>query len=172
MVDMFIKFIMIIVLLNVSFSKLKFDFFEKMENKLQFKFIKPLYIFSGICAIIFALRRNNWLPFLNETVLPSSLIPLKENKGDTTITINTEPNTKIIYWASNPSTNILNVEDAYGNYSNSGVVIADKNGLAKLEINKGTGYLVPSGKYIKPHLHYREFLNEYGMLGEVKTVYI
>ena len=65
----------------------------------------------------------------------------------------------------------IKVEQAYGAYSNAGVTVSDKNGFAVLTFNKGTGYIVPSGKYIKPHVHYRE-LNEFGMMGSVKTRYI
>ena len=38
--------------------------------------------------------------------------------------------------------------------------------------NKGTGYIVPSGKYIKPHVHYRELKTEYSMIGPVETIFL
>ena len=119
---------------------------------------------------------TTWLPFLGETVLPGSLIPLKTNNVDpnnkTIITVNTKPNTRIAYWASLPNTEkIPKVEQAYADYSNSGVVMSNEDGEAKLVLTKGTGYIVPRNKVIKRHVHYRELDQQYGMIGKVNTLY-
>jgi uncharacterized membrane protein YuzA (DUF378 family) len=133
---------------------------------------KIIYIIVGISALILAFDRNFWLPFLGDTVLPSTVVPLKDITGDTTLQINIKPNTKVIYWSSKPNKNDKpNVKDAYNDYSNAGVVMSDNNGVATLVFDKGTGYIVPSNKYIKKHVHYRTFDEELGILDEVKTLY-
>ena len=62
------------------------------------------------------------------------------------------------------------VMKAYDDYSNSGVVM-EKNGIVKLKVIKGSGYFVPSGKFIKPHVHYRILNKTNGMMGPIRTVY-
>ena len=104
-------------------------------------------------------KRDTFLPFLGKTVMPTSVIPLRENKyQDDTIKIKVKPNSKVIYWITKKlDSNNHNVWKAYDDYSNSGVVMADKNGVAILKLQKGSGYMVPWGgeKYIPPHVHYR-----------------
>lgn len=131
---------------------------------------KVIYILVALAAIKLAIKRDNWLQFLGNAVLPGSLIPLKQNKGDTVVEIKVRPNSRIAYWASLPSDEKTpEVNKAYGDYSNSGVVMSDEKGIAKLTIQKGTDYIVPSGRVIKRHVHYRELDQAWGMVGPVKT---
>jgi hypothetical protein len=147
------------------------DFFSDI-SKNNLKIDIQLTVIIAFCLIIITFRQTTWLPFLGETVLPSELIPLKNATGDTTINVTVQPNTKVAYWSATPSQdNNRFVTDAYGNYSNSGVVLSDSKGIAKLIFNKGSGYIVPGGKYIKPHIHYRELTNNWGIIGPVKTVF-
>jgi uncharacterized membrane protein YuzA (DUF378 family) len=134
---------------------------------------KIIYVLVALAAVKLASNRDFWLPFLGKTVLPSSLIPLKNIVGDTTIEVNVSPNTKVAYWASLPqkTTEIPKVENAYGDYKNAGVVLSDKNGIAKLIINKGTNYIVPDGKEISRHVHYRELDQDMGFIGKIYTHY-
>lgn len=133
---------------------------------------RVIYVIVALTAVHLAMKKTTWLPFLDRTVLPSSLIPIKKNdKTDITIKITTTPNTKVVYWASLPRGENPDVVKAYDDYSNSGVVMSDENGIAELPILTGTGYTVPTGKYIKRHVHYREMRLPYGMVGPVKTVY-
>ena len=171
--EMFIKFIMVLCALNVSLSQVNINLFSKLDHLLQLHIERMIYLFGGICTIIFIMNTYNWLPFLGETVFPSSLVPLKTVEGDTTITINTLSNTKIAYWSSKPSDKKTpGVEEAYDDYSNSGVVMSDSNGKAVLTFNKGTDYIVPGGKLIKKHVHYRVLDGDWALIGPVKTVYI
>jgi uncharacterized membrane protein YuzA (DUF378 family) len=175
---MVIMFILILGGLNYGGMALGHDFINTLSNnlnnlfKMNFSFNKIIYLLIAVCAIFLTIQRTTWLPFLGKTVLPDVLIPLKTpEKSDLVLTINTKPNTKIAYWSTLPNKDNNDVEDAYGDYSNSGVVMSDENGVAKLPILSGSSYKVPSGKTIKKHLHYRELGQQYGMINGVKTLY-
>lgn len=134
---------------------------------------KIIYAIFAICALILAFDRTTWLPFLGDTVLPSALVPLKTNIGDTTLDVKVNPESKVAFWAAKPGSNPeIKVEKAYDDYSNSGVVMANHDGIATLTFNKGTEYVVPSGKHLKSHVHYREFNDKLGMVGPVKSVFV
>lgn len=147
---------------------------------------KVIYFIVGLCAIVLAFDRTLWLPFLGETVLPSVLIPVTSaTANDNTVKVHVAPNTKVAYWSAkpgnnpeiptvneSPSSSLPTVKDAYGKYENSGVVMSDENGVATLAFKKGTAYVVPSGKHIGSHVHYRELSGEYGMIGPVQSVFV
>jgi hypothetical protein len=136
---------------------------------------KVVYIVIALSAIILSSKKSTWLPFLGWTAFPGSLIPNKSNEGNTTVEVNVKPNTRVAYWASQPysseNINTPAVLTAYGDFSNSGVVMSDDKGLAQLTLQRGTDYYVPSGKTIKRHVHYRTLDHEYGMMGPVQTTY-
>jgi hypothetical protein len=135
---------------------------------------KILYAIFAICAVIVAVDRDTWLPFLGNSVLPSAVVPLKTNIGDTTVKVQVQPNAKVVFWAAKPSKegNKPEVSEAYDDYSNSGVVNANDQGEAILTFNKGTEYVVPSGRQLESHVHYREFRDKIGMVGPVQSVYV
>jgi uncharacterized membrane protein YuzA (DUF378 family) len=139
-----------------------------------------IYIILALAGLYLASDRTTWLPFLGDTVLPGSLIPLKQNTNksgqQTIITVQVKPNSRVAYWASLPTdtnadTNIPWVEQAYADYSNSGVILADRNGHANLLVTIGSDYTVPGNKIIERHVHYRELDQQYGMIGPVHTTY-
>ena len=131
-----------------------------------------IYVLVAIAGIWLAMNRNTWLPFLGSSVLPANLLQLKKpEKSDKVVTIQTEmPNTKVVYWASLPKGDKPPVEEAYSDYSNSGVVMTDDKGKAELPILTGSSYVVPSGKEISRHVHYRLAGLPWGMVGKVMTV--
>lgn len=136
---------------------------------------KVIYFIVGVCAIVLAFDRTLWLPFLGETVMPSVLIPVTSaTANDNTVKVHVTPNTKVAYWSAKPGkeSSLPQVKDAYGNFENSGVVMSDEDGIATLAFDKGTAYVVPSGKHIGSHVHYRELTGEYGMIGPVQSVFI
>ena len=150
---------------------------------------KVIYFIVGVCAIVLAFDRTLWLPFLGETVMPSVLIPVTSaTANDNTVEVHVTPNTKVAYWSAKPGkesslptviespegrqSSLPTVKDAYGNFENSGVVMSDEDGIATLAFDKGTAYVVPSGKHIGSHVHYRELTGEYGMIGPVQSVFI
>ena len=134
---------------------------------------KVIYALFAICALVLAFDRTTWLPFLGDTVLPSAVVPLKTNIGDTTIDVKVAPGAKVAFWAAKPGTDPnTKVEQAYDDYSNSGVVLANDLGVATLTFNKGTEYVVPSGKHLGSHVHYRMFNDKVGMIGPVQSVFV
>lgn len=151
-------------------------FNRQFNNKVNYNIsniIKFLIFASAIYTIIF--NRTIYTPFLDYTVLPSTLI-YKEPPADYDFikTIKTSPNTKILYWASQPHKDKQFVYDAYGDYSNSGVVYSDENGNANLKIKDPSSYEIPTGEILPKHIHYRECKNHIlsGMIGPLKTIYL
>ncbi len=144
----------------------------------RFGFDRVIYFLVAISAVFMAFDRTLWLPFLGETVLPEALIPVKEHVGKEKITVKVAPNTKVAYWAALPKSADKDddkdpaVEVAYDGYTNSGVVMSDAEGNAVLTFDKGTSYVVPSGKTIQSHVHYRELRGTYGIIGPVRSVYV
>lgn len=134
---------------------------------------KIIYVIVTLAAVKLMIRMDTWLPFLGYSALPSPLVPLKTMNGNTSITVKVRPNTKVAYWSSSKvdKEGVPDVKEAYNDYSNSGVVMSDADGNAKLIFNKATSYIVPWGKEIPRHVHYREVGIEWGMLGPVKTEY-
>ena len=135
-------------------------------------FDKIVYIIVGLSALFLAFQRSTWLPFLGKSVLPDYNIPLfvPENY-DTVVKVNTIPNSKIYYWAAHDVGKNPDVVTAYGDFSNSGVVMSDNSGVALLPILSGSGYTVPSGRKIERHVHYRVLGLEYGMMSKIYTQY-
>jgi hypothetical protein len=144
-----------------------------------------IYVVVALSALYLAFQRETWLPFLGDSVLPGAVVPEKKNSGDTTVDVHVKPGAKVAYWAAkeqessvgaDKSVNgadksVPKVRDAYAHFENSGVVIANDAGVATLVFNKGTSYIVPSGREIKSHVHYREF-GEDGMMGPVQSVFV
>ena len=179
---MVIVSIVLIGAINWGASAVGFNFVEILSNglnsmfKSQIPFDKIIYVIVGLSGIFLAARFHTWLPFLGRTVLPGQLLELKTPENtNKVVTIQTEPNIKIVYWAALPKKNSSDptpdVVMAYGDFSNSGVIMSDENGNASFPILVGSDYIVPSGKKIKRHIHYRELNLPYGMMGEVRTVY-
>jgi uncharacterized membrane protein YuzA (DUF378 family) len=175
-IRMFLTAIVIIGALNWGTTAVGYNLVELLSNNLNgllktnYPFDKIIYIIVAICAILLASRRTTWLPFLGKSILPDSLVPLKiPEKTDMKVKIKTKPNVKIAYWAALPKGDNPDVITAYGDFSNSGVVMSDSNGNVELPILAGSGYTVPSGYKIDRHVHYRILGKPYGMMGRIKT---
>ena len=133
---------------------------------------KIIYLIISLAGV-YLIKRDTFLPFLGKTVIPSFVIPLKENKHTNHVTkIKVKPKSKVIYWAAKKlDSNKHSFWKAYGNFSNSGVVMSDKDGIATIKLQKGSGYLVPwKNKEIPPHFHYRYELNP-GKFSRIETVF-
>ena len=167
--------------INYGFMAFDYNLIEMLNYKIDTYFhIKSdvnflLYAIVAMSGLILMVQTTTWLPFLGPCAFPSKgLIPNKVNSlGTKIIKVNVKPNTRVAYWASLPisSKGIPYVEDAYADFSNSGVVTSDSNGVAELSIVPGTSYIVPFGREIHKHVHYRELDNRLGMMGELKTAY-
>jgi protocatechuate 3,4-dioxygenase beta subunit len=83
------------------------------------------------------------------------------------------PGSKVIYWAAEKGmTNASNPWQAYGDFANAGVTLADDQGFAKLSVASPREYKVPSGVLLPKHIHYRVIDASGAMMGPVQTIFI
>jgi hypothetical protein len=175
-INMILLSVVIIGSLNWGFTAFGYNLVQLLSEFInrQFNSSVPIdkfvYLMVALCAIILAYNRNTWLPFLGKTVLPEPLVPLRTPANpNKKVQIKTIPNSKIIYWAASGKNDKQDYKLAYGDYSNSGVVMSDSNGNAELVFTEGSGYNVPSGKILPRHVHYRAMLSN-AIMGQVNTV--
>ena len=136
--------------------------------------IRILYLIFGIAALYLVAFTPSYtfLPFLDKTVLPPSLLLLSE-QANTNAEVKVEaPNAiKVVYWAAEEDEKKI-IEDpykAYGKYENIGVA-AVKSNVAILKLKCPTQYKVGVPKTTLPrHIHFR-LVYENGVLSEVKTI--
>jgi uncharacterized membrane protein YuzA (DUF378 family) len=132
---------------------------------------KVVYGIVGLCSVYLALQRDTWLPFLGPTIVPMQLLTRGEpNNATTVVEVNVEPNQNVLFWAALPKGDDVHIDTAYGDYSNSGLVTADNEGVAKLHLIEGNGYHLPNGRRLSRHVHYRVVGLEYGRMGPIYTV--
>ena len=168
--------IILIGCLNSGTSAFGYNFFEMASNKVdsdnRFNLCKIMCVLIAFSALLLAFSKETWYPFLGCSVFPSGVLHLSvPNNSDIKLKIHVKPNSKVVYWAAyGKNNNKQNVKDAYKDYTNSGVVMSDSNGIAELSIQEGGGYNVPLKK-LHRHIHYRIVGKSGGMLGPVKTIY-
>ena len=171
---MFIMLFLIIGALNyLSIALFKINFIQKITRKE--KIAEIIYLLIGLSALYIMFDRDTYLPFLGRAVFPCDILVESMPRDATlTLTLKVRPNSKVIYWAANPSTTgeITDYKGAYGNYENSGVAKSNGEGIVKLNIMEPQPYYVPfKGKVLQRHLHYRVCFSN-GMMGPVRTVYL
>ena len=133
-----------------------------------------IYTAVGIAGLSLAFRRDTYLPFLGETVLPcSAFADVTPEHADTTVTLSgLKPGAKVLFWASEPATEglarINTWQQAYLEFANAGVTSADGAGHATLRFRKPQPYTVPVHGRIESHVHWR-LCADGGMLGPVQT---
>ena len=133
-----------------------------------------IYILVGLSALFIMFKRDTYLPFLGETVMPCSLLTDRTPSGATVeVTIKGPAGRKVIYWASEPSTDHLKkMQDwrgAYGDFMNVGVATIGVDGTAVLAVRKPQQYTVPWKGPLDAHVHYR-ICGDGGMIGRVETI--
>lgn len=137
-----------------------------------------IYLLVGISALTIMFYRDTYLPFLGPTVVPCSVLEIREPPGATrNVKIHVEPNVKIVYWAAEPESghhHLNSWKNAYLDYQNSGVAISNGEGVAILKIREPQSYKVPFTGQLAPHVHYRICGNEAnaGWMGKINTVYL
>jgi uncharacterized membrane protein YuzA (DUF378 family) len=144
---------------------------DQLTNKIQIS--KIVYIIIGLAALFLITKRDVYLPFLGDAVYPcDSLQEHIPNDHTEKTKVKVPPYAVVVYWAAEPETETLAHESnplmAYQKYQNSGVVKADKTGEAILKFRKPRSYVVPGGKKLKSHVHYR-YCKYPGMLSQVYT---
>ena len=134
---------------------------------------KWVYTIIGVAALSLIFRRDIYLPFLGETIVPGGALAEKTpQNANEQVTITTIPHAKVLYWAAEPNptqgTDIPNWTDAYSEYENSGVALADGSGHAILRFRgPPQSYKVPIMGTLEPHVHFR-ICNEHGIMGPVQ----
>jgi hypothetical protein len=132
-----------------------------------------LYLLIGAAALLLAFHRDTYLPFLGETVFPSSVLKEQTPAGATrTVKVKVKPHTKVVYWASEPGDNLnkKTFDVAYGKYENAGVTVSDNNGVALLKVREPQSYTIPF-ETLSSHIHYR-MVKESGFLDSVRTKFL
>lgn len=135
---------------------------------------RAIYIVVAISAVILAVDRASYLPFLGETVMPCSILQERvPDHADTEISLHGQkPGAKILYWATEPATEglarIVDWRRAYLDFANAGVTTVDAAGHATLRTRKPQPYTVPMKGRIEAHVHWRVCGND-GLLGPVQN---
>lgn len=136
---------------------------------------KLIYLLVGVSSLYLFFKRDTYLPFLGETLVPCGAFSTRTpDNANLEVSVQVAPNTKVVYWASEPGKEgELNTWDlAYKDYSNAGVAMSDKDGKAILHVRgKPQSYKVPVKGKIESHVHFR-VCGDNGMLGPVKTYFI
>lgn len=135
-----------------------------------------IFTLVGFAGLYFILRRDYYLPFLGETVMPCAVLEDRTPSGaDTEVTVQVPPGAKVLYWAAEPSNEDLKKindwKEAYAKFENVGVTSADDAGVATLRVRVPQPYTVPFKGRIEPHIHYR-ICQAGGMIGRVNTVFL
>ena len=135
---------------------------------------KWIYILIGVAALSLVFRRDIYLPFLGETIVPGGALAEKtpQNANDQ-VTITTIPGAKVLYWASEPNPTqgkeVPNWDEAYSEFENSGVALADGAGNAILRFRgPPQAYKVPIMGRLESHVHFR-ICDPNGVMGRVQT---
>ena len=137
---------------------------------------KLFFIFVAFCAVYVGMSRDSYLPFLGETVMPCSILQEKvPDRAELKVRITAPVGHKVLYWAAEPGSADQKMfptwQDAYGDFNNMGIAIADAEGSALLQVRRPQSYWVPFAKRLEPHVHYR-ICGSDGMLGPVRSLFI
>uniref|UniRef100_A0A6C0H707 Uncharacterized protein n=1 Tax=viral metagenome TaxID=1070528 RepID=A0A6C0H707_9ZZZZ len=179
MTTMYLQMIARLLLVIGGINYMTVYLFQKnLLNYLHYPIlIQVITLAIGGAALYFAFNRDYYLPFLGKCV-----IPVGEGKPEgelKSIKLTGLPaNTNVIFWAAKSGKNVVpNPMDAYGDYSNSGIVKSDNNGVAVIQMVCPTAYSVSKfgiiNKQPHKHVHYRYELPEYrGIFSRVMTKYL
>jgi uncharacterized membrane protein YuzA (DUF378 family) len=133
---------------------------------------RMLCISIGLSALSVAFNRDTYLPFLGESVFPCSVLGNQVPPGATrSIEVRVQPDSKVVYWASEPGSGQGSWDQAYLTYQNAGVTTSDSSGIAILKVREPQGYSVPIRGPIETHIHFR-VCGQTGFVGRIKTVYL
>jgi hypothetical protein len=126
-----------------------------------------------VAALYVGLRRDTYLPFLGETVIPCSVLQERTPEhADTSVSVSgLEPGAKVLFWAAEPKTaNLATINDwrkAYLDFANAGVTRVDEAGHVTLRVRKPQDYTVPLKGRLEAHVHWR-VCQDGGMMGPVQ----
>ena len=175
---MFYKMIMLLVIVGgLNWLAVGFMGTDLLKQYIGRKYSGWLYITVGVCALLLAFRRDVYLPFLGEAVIPAGALSLRTPQGaNDSVEITTKPGAKVLYWAAEPAphdngADVPSWDVAYGEFDNGGVVQADDQGKAILRIRgPPQQYKVPMKGRLQPHVHFRVESSK-GLFGRIQTIY-
>lgn len=135
---------------------------------------RVLALAIGIAAVVSALDRNYYLPFLGECVVGGITEGPAKDTPKNFFTLQGLPaQTRVLYWSAQEGTSAFpDPKTAYGDYSNSGMTVSSSTGEATVALPCPAGYSVRSflKKEIPPHFHYRYELPDFkGVFSKVFT---
>jgi uncharacterized membrane protein YuzA (DUF378 family) len=126
--------------------------------------VNVLYVLIGIAALgmVGYLFMFTFGPpsMLNKSFFPSTLVVDERvpDNVDAVTKVHVTPHAKVAYWAAyppvKPGTVYENPQQAYNDFANAGLAIADANGDAVLRFRTPGSYKV-RGVTLPPHVHYR-----------------
>ncbi len=135
---------------------------------------RGIFLLVALASAFFVFKRDFYLPFLGETVVPCSVLNEQTPEGATSsVTVTVKPGAKVMYWAAEPANEDLKTLNdyraAYLEYRNAGVTTANAEGMAELKVRTPQGYTVPMKGALPPHVHYRVCGND-GFMGPIVTI--
>jgi uncharacterized membrane protein YuzA (DUF378 family) len=130
----------------------------------------------GLAALMFLFDRNYYLSFLGPCVFPIAGQNEDQSSNQISLKLTGLPsNVNVVYWGAKESKNAVSgYKEAYGNYTNSGVVTTNNRGEALIKVSCPGQYSIKKfgmlEKQLPKHIHYRyEFPDSRGMFSEVYT---
>lgn len=168
--DMILTFMILLGAINYLFIAFRQNIFSIFG---RWKII--FYVIIAFAAFR-KLKLPAFLPFLDFSAFPldtlSKTYPVDPNAE--LVLTNLPPNKIVVYWAAESEASekaaLKGPQEAYGEYSNSGIVKSNNRGEAKLLLRCPKSYRV--GKLLKytlpKHVHYRVEISP-AMLSEVYT---
>jgi uncharacterized membrane protein YuzA (DUF378 family) len=148
-----------------------------IQSLLGLTLSRIVYCVIGLAVLYVIFQRKTYLPFLDETVIPCSVLQEQvPDNADTDVAVHgLVPGAKVLYWASEPATDgLARIKDwrkAYLEFANAGVAVVDEGGHVVLRIRKPQPYVVPLKGRIETHVHWRT-CGDAGFLGPVETTAI
>jgi hypothetical protein len=156
----------------LTIAAFRFSIIQKITVKESFA--EMVYFIIGICALYVVFNRDTYLPFLGETIIPCNVLQNSyPNNATKKIKLQTLPNSKVVFWAAEPSETgvIVDYKEAYGEFLNSGIATSNDDGIVEINIRDPQPYIVPMKGILNPHVHYR-VCDGKGTLGRIKTVFL
>lgn len=173
--DLYLNIILYMIIMFFSLISASYILLDDNCNII----VRILSIIVLIAVVFLLLKKETYLPFLGVTFIPSNLFVDSQYPNGANINYSVdmkdyEDGTKVIYWASNNTGNIIsNPYDAYNGFNNSGLSIV-KNGKADIRIFCPDKYKINKffTKTLGKHFHYRIISKNTGFISPVQTFYV
>jgi uncharacterized membrane protein YuzA (DUF378 family) len=138
---------------------------------------RVIYAAIALSAVAIMFHRDTYLPFLGPAVMPACNLLAERIPEGATVAVKARvpPGAKVLYWAAEPSTEGLDKvndwREAYAQFKNAGVTVADMRGHAYLKVRPPQPYSVPFKGRLDSHVHYRVCQQD-GMMGRIETLFL